>query len=693
LRKLLCVVALMIVYPTVAHAENLVLPDEIWTAQGWKNTESDYLPGVTHSESGWVPVSWYGGTNAKRQEALKAQCVAARTYLLRYLNANGVNAKIPIGPHFQAWTQDYAPHSVSAAQNSAGVVMTWQGQVITGNYASGAWPVDAEGWPKAPSTYGISNAATWADATTRYLQGNLDKGDGFSWTWVLLTINEGRSGDNIIKTIQAGNHARNRGSLGQYRSLWLAHKKGYEMGSILRYWYGADVTIEGAPQGNQQDPPPLGGGPGQEDPPPADPPPAVNAPDPPAGLSPGGGETVSMASVVLMWGAVPGATSYDVAIQYSVAGVWQNYTTYNPAGTATTFWPAVDPAEFRFRVRANTNAGQTGWSFWSQFNFGTVAQGPADPPPVADAPGAPTGLWPADGKDIDTDSVTLQWGEIPGADGYEVHIQYSDGGPFKNYYTYSPWDADVTFWPSIAPASYQWRVRAKKSGQWSAWSGYAVFDFGGGVAQQPPEPPPQVDVLSAPWGLSPNGGTITTDSVTLSWSKPAGATGQEVRIESLNGGVWTDYYTYTPSGSSKVFWPAMDSGQLRFKVRVQNEAGWSSWSSWATFSYGVSQPPADPPDEPATSTPGALWPSGGASVGTQDVTLSWSAVDGAGGYEVSIEWSNKGLWQDYYTYNPSAAKTTFWPQVDATKYRWRVRAKMGAGNGAWSTWAEFWFAG
>ena len=768
-------VALTCLAAAPAEAENLSLPGEVWTAVGWKSTEGTYLPGVVHSESGWVPVSWFsGGTNARRQQALQAQAVAARTYLLRYLNANGMSAKIPIGPQFQAWTSQYAAFDVAAVSDSAGVVMTWNDWVITANYASGAWPVDGQGWPLAPKTYGIDQGGSapglsWADVKSLYVAKQLsDKGDGYSWTWVLVTVNEGKSGGSVLETPQSSPGNRNRGSLAQYRTLWLAHTQAKQAPDLLRYWYGADVTIEG-----------WGGGappPGDPDPPPAQPDP----PGAPTGLTPTGGADLSSASVTLDWSSVGGASSYELEIQYQQGASWTWYWTYTPTASAKTFWPQVDPATYRWRVRAKSGGGTGPWSGWATFDLSTAAPPPPPPPPPA-APDPPSGLSPSGAATLSTPSVTLAWQGVSGVSGYQVGIDYLQGATTWGwYYTYSvgAGSTALTFWPQVDPTAYRWRVRAQGAGGWGAWSGWATFDYATHPAAGG-SPPPAPGGLSpsggtvasksvalswdavatatggyevevdrwtgsawaaegswwpagtaltfwadvdpatyrwrvrakgaagwgpwalwvsfdlataqppaAPVGLTPSGGTVTTSPVTLTWSAVSGATGYQVEIDRWAGSSWADYYTYAPSGATATFWPQVDPATYRWRVRAHHSGGWTGWSWWVAFDYDGS---ASGGGGGGGATPSGLWPSGGVTITTSSVTLSWGAVPGAASYQAGIQWLKSGVWTDYYTYEPSAAATTFWPQVDPASYRWRVRAWTSSGWGPWSGWAEFWF--
>ncbi len=239
--------ALLLLAAAPSAGENTTLPSRVYTPVGWMGTEDRYLPGVVHRELGWF---------TQKQECLKAQAVAARTYVLRFLNANGMTAKIPsLGPSFQAWTSEYRPHDVSAVGATRGQVMTYQGLVLYGNFVSGAWPIDADGDEYASSRY--EYVKTWTEIRSLYVgkqNGSVSSStwayhvtnrNGWAWTEILTTDNEGRTGSNVVPTIHNSATTRNRGGLGQYRAYHLDANRSYDHARILRFFYGADVVIVG----------------------------------------------------------------------------------------------------------------------------------------------------------------------------------------------------------------------------------------------------------------------------------------------------------------------------------------------------------------------------------------------------------------------------------------------------------------
>lgn len=241
-----------------AAQENTVLPSRVLTPVGWMSTEEHYLPGVVHAELGWF---------TRDQQALGAQAVAARSYVLRFLNRAGMTARLPaLGPTFQAWTARYSATSKSAVLATRGQVMTYKGLVIYANYASGAWPLQSDGNPYDASRYRYTRSWEWIrDAYIKKNKGQipystwrtyvLDR-NPWAWTQILVTNNEGKSGADVESTIHNRADDRNRGGLGQYRTFFLATTLGYSHERILRSFYGDDVRIAGLTTQPAPPPPP-----------------------------------------------------------------------------------------------------------------------------------------------------------------------------------------------------------------------------------------------------------------------------------------------------------------------------------------------------------------------------------------------------------------------------------------------------
>lgn len=221
------------------HAEeaaNDLLPVCVNTQEGPMATDEEYIAGVVECELGWL---------ARYPAALMAQAVAARTYLASYLDRAGLEAEVPIGAHFQCWRKPELARSRRAARETAGIVLHYQAQLINGNFVAGARTVEGECKPRPPREQGYTDP-TWEKMRERYLKararGERKPFRGVYWTELLVTRNEGRTGDEVAGTLFASPGPRNRGALGQYAAACLADQ-GYDTARILRYFYGEDIAF------------------------------------------------------------------------------------------------------------------------------------------------------------------------------------------------------------------------------------------------------------------------------------------------------------------------------------------------------------------------------------------------------------------------------------------------------------------
>lgn len=172
---------------------------------GARDVELNYLPHVVMCENG-----------AASFEALKAQAVAARTYL--YYSLKGVSGTIADGANAQVYSCGKEPSSdvVRAVSETAGEVLQYEGATICSFFVAG-------GKGDGPSCVGASSAST-----EKY-----------------VTYNEGRSGDSIHQSTLGSTNPKNkanRGCMSQNGADCLA-ENGKEYQEILRFYYGADISI------------------------------------------------------------------------------------------------------------------------------------------------------------------------------------------------------------------------------------------------------------------------------------------------------------------------------------------------------------------------------------------------------------------------------------------------------------------
>ena len=217
----------------------------IRTSSGRLLLESEYIPGVVACEIGHR--NW-------GVAAMEAQAIAARTYLMRFLERTKGKQEVPIGPRFQCWKRTQKAEIISASRNTAGVIMRYQGRLITGNYVSGTTKLTFDCEPKSPAESGYQ-FDTWQTMLGQYRRDRKKYGrtrfKGTNWTEIFVTRNEGRSGADVAPSAIARTITSNRGALSQNAAVCLSNNLGYETHSILRYFFGEDIEISAPSKANE----------------------------------------------------------------------------------------------------------------------------------------------------------------------------------------------------------------------------------------------------------------------------------------------------------------------------------------------------------------------------------------------------------------------------------------------------------
>ena len=243
------------------HALDAFCEAEV-SGSGVLDVENDYLPQVVACENGGASL-----------EALKAQAVAARTYLYYKLRRQG---SIGDGQGDQVYTcgNNAGDKHRTAAAETSGQVLMYDGVVIASFYVAGSLQ-------SGPDCRGGTSDPT---GTEHY-----------------VTYNEGRSGADVVQStlgwVDPANK-ENRGCQSQNGAHCLSDE-GWDYDSILRFYYGEDINLKTA-----SGPCVEGGGDDDEPPPPDD------ETDSSSGLIGGcatssGGTTSSLAPLLLLFALIP----------------------------------------------------------------------------------------------------------------------------------------------------------------------------------------------------------------------------------------------------------------------------------------------------------------------------------------------------------------------------------------------------
>lgn len=178
------------------------------------DVETEYLPRVVQCENG----------NAGF-EALKAQAVAARSYLYYQLDRAG---EIEDGPQAQVYgcSRPPSPRAHAAVRATSGEILAYRGIQVAGFYVAGAKH-------RSPEC-----------SVGQELPHDVSVEDPFD-TEHYVTYNAGRSGRDVAQTklglIDPRNRS-NRGAKSQNGAACLA-AQGWTYEAILRFYYGEDIEL------------------------------------------------------------------------------------------------------------------------------------------------------------------------------------------------------------------------------------------------------------------------------------------------------------------------------------------------------------------------------------------------------------------------------------------------------------------
>ncbi|KAB0671738.1 hypothetical protein F6V30_03935 [Oryzomonas sagensis] len=323
--------------------------------------------------------------------------------------------------------------------------------------------------------------------------------------------------------------------------------------------------------------------------------PTPTAPAAPTGVTATGGTK----QVTISWPAVSGATSYN--IYYATAS---GVTTANGTKISNAASPAVqtglaDATTYYYVVTAVNSVGESAASV--QVAATTLAAVPAPT-----APAAPTGVSATGGAK----QATISWSAVSGATSYNIYYATASG-------------VTTASGTKIAGATSPYVQTALSAGTTYYYIVTAVNSVGESTASAQASAttnaaPPAVP--TAPTGVAATGGT---NQMTVSWSAVSGATSYNIYWSTATG-VTIASGTKIAGVTSPYVQTGLAAGTAYYYiVTAVNSSGESPASAQASASTSA----------PAPVVPAA--PTGvGATGGTNQVTVSWSAVSGATSYNI-----------------------------------------------------------
>ena len=330
---------------------------------------------------------------------------------------------------------------------------------------------------------------------------------------------------------------------------------------------------------------------------------------------------------------------------------------------------------------------------------------------------APTLLTPANAAIGVSVPVTLTWSAVTGASWYEVEV--STGSAFAAAATQQFTAASATLTIPQLPANttLYWRVAdcTTVAYQITSIEGYAISQTVTHSIMSPwcsawsfttAKPTP----MAAPILLTPtNAATGVALPVTLTWSAVTGATGYEVEVSTSStfAANATQQFAVTAAtitlpklpSNTTIYWrvqamtghispsssivdvPQQTCAQCQIVVLQGSSGQVSPWSN--IWSFTTLQP------TPLTA-PTLLTPANAAIGVSVPVTLTWSAVTGATGYEVEVSTDSAFAANATRQLYATAATLTIQQLAANTTYYWQVQAETNSSSAQASPWSSAW---
>lgn len=315
-------------------------------------------------------------------------------------------------------------------------------------------------------------------------------------------------------------------------------------------------------------------------PPPALAPPALTAP----GTKAAPGLVLTTLAPTFAWKSVKNASGYTLALIDARTGeeVYANAA----AGTATTHAlpENVLLPGFRYAWTMRTKNGATLGTASAPLYFTVAENVPLPVNPVPASPGAAT----RPGKEVASPDLTFTWRAAAGAQAHGLYITDRASSQVAYQVETLPGDAIKHSPPPGTLAvgkAYEWRLRARNSGGWGAYSAPFYFSVKAGTLPTPP-------VLVEPGATQGPGPILAAGQLTpnFKWKAVPAATGYGLYIADVG----TNQLIYDeediPAGAISHVLPSgvLQSGRAyRWNMRARFSDVWSGFAPRRFFQTGI----------------------------------------------------------------------------------------------------------
>ncbi|GBU22228.1 N-acetylmuramoyl-L-alanine amidase [Fibrobacteres bacterium R8-0-B4] len=327
--------------------------------------------------------------------------------------------------------------------------------------------------------------------------------------------------------------------------------------------------------------------------------------------------SLSSSSISINWSPVSGAAGYRVYRSTSSSG---NYTLVGtPSSASYTDNNLSSGTTYYYKVSAYKNNLESSQSYYTSAT--TILNAPVNVSANSPSPS----------------SITVSWSSVSGAAGYRVYRSTSSSGNYTLVGT--PSSASYTDNNLSPGTTYYYKVSAYSNNVESSQSSYTYATTGF-------DPPASVSAS-----------LMSSSGITVSWSSVSGAAEYNVYRSTSYSGSY--YKIYTTSYTSYTDNNGLSSGMTYYyKVSASNGMGEESAQSF---------PPAS-----ATTTLNPPTSVSASATSSSSITVSWSQVIGAAGYNVYRSTSASGPYYQVgtssstsYTDNNLSPSTTYYYKVSA----------------------------
>ena len=358
--------------------------------------------------------------------------------------------------------------------------------------------------------------------------------------------------------------------------------------------------------------------------------------------------------------------TYEVEIRAgNSSALTGNATHTNIANQNITVSGLLPGQQYAWKVRSKSGSNYSAWSNPALFQTVAIA-GPVVPIPS----------WPIGYATVYTTSPSLNWYLGSSVTGLTYQAEYVQGlsTSFSGVANITNISGLSTSLNGLTPgADYKWRVRSTDGISFSAWSSIASFKVSTTITNTPITPVPSWPIGNA---------IVYSSSTQLNWYLGTISNGLTYEVE-LTTGTLTGTPTITGINNLFVTITGLTSGSnYKWRVRSTNGTNTSSWSAIATFQTVGTQPVA--------TIPILSWPIGGATVYTNNPTLSWFLNSPGTGLTYQLQYATN-ISMTGATTITGIANTNYvlTGLTSGTMYYWRVRSFDGTVYSAYSSIGNF----